>query len=72
MLKMEVQAMKERDELKSMLEEMMKAVEQMPPGGDLEMLFEEKMGRIKTQAFEKVLKRRRQAAESGDFPPSGM
>jgi len=64
--------MKERDELKSMLEEMMKAVETMAPGGDLEMLFEEKMGRIKTKALESVLKRRRQAAEQGDFPPSGM
>ena len=64
--------MENRDELKSMLEEMLKAVEEMPPGGDLEMLFEQKMGGVKAKAFEKALERRRQAAERGDFPPSGV
>ena len=64
--------MGKREELKGMLEEMMKAVEAMPPGGDLEQLFEEKMGRIKSKAFEQVLECRRQTAEQGDFPPSGL
>jgi len=64
--------MKRREELKSMLEEMMKAVEEMAPGGDLEKLFEEKMGGIKAKAFEQALERRSQAAERGDFPPSGV
>ena len=64
--------MESRQEWNAMIEEMMKAVESMPPGGDLEMLFEKKMGGIKTKVFEEVLERRRQAAEQGDFPPSGL
>jgi hypothetical protein len=71
-LELEVQTMKSRDELKSMMEEMLKAVEEMPPGGDLERLFEEKMAGVKTKAFEQALERRSQAAERGDFPPSGL
>jgi hypothetical protein len=70
--KLEVQTMKRREELKSMLEEMMKAVEEMPPGGDLEKLFEEKMAGVKTKAFEQAIERRREVAERGDFSPSGV
>jgi hypothetical protein len=55
-----------------MLEEMLKAVEEMAPGGDLEKLFEEKMGGIKSRALEQALQRRCQAAARGDFPPSGV
>ena len=64
--------MEERDDLKRMLEEMLKAVEEMPPGADLEKLFEEKMGGIKLKALEQALERRRQAAGRGDFPPSDV
>ena len=64
--------MENREQWNAMIEEMMEAVESMPPGGDLEMLFEGKMRGIKTKVFEEVLERRRQAAEQGDFPPSGV
>ena len=65
--------MAEMSEVKRRLEELMRKVEMMERGGDLEKLLEEEVAVLKKELYETALRtRQNQSAEQADFSPSGM
>jgi hypothetical protein len=61
-----------KNSLKSRLEALMKRVEEMEAGGDLEGLLERETAELKQAVYASAIERRQQAADRADFPPSAL
>jgi hypothetical protein len=64
----------DREVLEHQLEEFLAQVRSLPRGGDLEGLIEDNASQLKLLLYEVAARQRQQAAaaESADFPPSGV